>query len=278
MALSDSNKEILRGMAARFEAFKPGTSLVPSGAVIEAPKFPSLKSTNLPTYKEIKSSFKPDLKAKDSRFNLSGLVANQLSVEEEEAKRFQDRIEEEVQARIKIIKAEAHSEGFAKGSEEGKQQAFEAEKFRLAEKIENFTLGLKSIAEAKLQLEKQYEAALVDLALKLATVVIHAEVSLYPEKIAATVHHILEKIAKEDDVRIRLPQNAYDCMEEIKKDVESFARDGRVAYDVDATLPPGSCVVESLSGEITSVIDEKIKKLTEELTKRVENNTESQAS
>lgn len=274
MSKSETSKFRGNGTFRPFQAEAADGHGVDQARSLDAPK---LKS-ELPTYTQIKSKFKNNLRAADSRFSLSEHVANQLSLEEEESLRFQKRVDESVKDRIKVIEAEARKEGFDRGFAAGKTEAFDSEKARLAQKIEVLTLAVKSIEEAKLQLAGQYEKALVDLALKLAESIASASLHTDPTKISDTVLAILERIAKEDDVRIWLPTSTIESFEEIKKEVEQFSRSGRITFDVNASLADGACVVESLSGEIASSIEVRVKKLGEELRRRVDDSQQKEST
>lgn len=274
MSKSETSKFRGNGTFKPFQAEAADGHAVDHARSLDAPR---LKS-ELPTYTQIKSKFKNNLRAADSRFSLSEHVANQLSLEEEESLRFQKRVDESVKDRIKVIEAEARKEGFDRGFATGKTEAFDSEKARLAQKIEVLTLAVKSIEEAKLQLGGQYEKALVDLALKLAESIASASLHADPTKISDTVLAILERIAKEDDVRIWLPTSTIESFEEIKKEVEQFSRSGRITFDVNASLADGACVVESLSGEIASSIEERVKKLGEELRRRVDDSQQKEGT
>lgn len=260
-----------------FQPFQAEGVVAHSGESARSLDMPKLKS-ELPTYTQIKSKFKNNLRSADSRFSLSEHVANQLSIEEEDSRRFQKRVDEAVRDRLNLIESEARKEGFDQGFASGKSEAFEGEKARIARQIELFTLAVKSIEEAKLQLGAQYEKALVDLSLKLAEMIASAELHTDPTKITDTIVAILEKIAKEDDVRIWLPTSTIECFDEIKKEVEEFSRSGRITFDVNAALADGACVVESLSGEIASSIEERVKKLGEELRRRVTENQRKEST
>src|SRR5687767_9970926 len=113
MPVTSKSKLSAPELARHFVGFRaPAVPLVPEGAVIEKAELKALKSNELPTYREIKSSFKTDLKSRDARFRLSEQVSSQLSVEQEEEQRFAKRVEEEVSSRLAILKAEAQAQGF----------------------------------------------------------------------------------------------------------------------------------------------------------------------
>lgn len=269
MSNLNKNKISAKELATHFVSFgQNSVPLVPAGAVVEAASLQPLKSNELPTYRQVKATFKQDLTSRDTRFRLSEQVASQLSVEQEEEERFQKRVEAEVDARLSIIKTEAQTKGFAQGQEEGRAQAYNEEKARLAKVMESVAMLLKNLEEAKDHLAQDYEGQLLEFAIRIAEVIMHKEIADRPESISATVKAILNKISKEDDVRIRLPTSVYATFEEVKKQIAEGNRVGRIHVEVDTTLKEGSCVVESLSGEITSVLEESIEKMRTELLSR----------
>jgi flagellar assembly protein FliH len=243
--------------------------LVPAGADIKPFEMPKLVEGDTKTYTQIRSAFKKDLSAKDARFFLSELVANQMSVEQEEQRRFDKKVAETVEATLKGIREEAHKNGFAEGREAGTKQGYEEEKARLAQHLEGIAFASRALAEAKNQLDKQYEVALVEMGFKLAKIVVHHEIQEKPEIIAKTIADILGRIAKDDDVMVRLSPQEFEAIEQISDEIKAISRQGRVSFEADQGIPRGACVVESLSGEIASNIEDKFRKLQEELSKKL---------
>lgn len=242
-------------------------SLIPPGAEVAPFDPPALKGREMPTYGQIKSTFDPGAMPKQNRFALSDLVAGQLSVEQEEQRRFEGRVNEEVESRLKILRSEVHAAAHAKGLEEGRAKAYDEEKARIAQHLEGLMGATQSIIAAKEKLADQYEQTLVDIAFRIARVVVHKELEIQPAAIQATVAAILDKIAKEDDVRVRLSSHEFEAIDTIKSEVDRLGRSGRVTFEIDATLKPGNCIVESLSGEIASFLEEKFELLKTEIDK-----------
>lgn len=242
-------------------------SLIPAGAEVTTFEMPALKGKAMPTYQQIKSGFKVDALPKQNRFSLSDLVAGQLSVEQEEQLRFEKKVAEEVEARLKIIKKEAHDEAYKKGFDEGMQKAYDEEKARIAKNLESMAEASLSLQTAKTRLGEQYEQALIEIAFKVARVIVHKELEIQPSAIHATIAAILERIAKEDDVRVRISPREFEAIDQIKEEITKLARVGRVTFEMDPSVKPGNCVVDSLSGEIASFLDEKIDALRGEIEK-----------
>ncbi|NCN40420.1 hypothetical protein GW916_04150 [bacterium] len=242
--------------------------LIPPGAEVTKFEMRNLRDADRPTYQSIKSTFRKDLNSpKNARFLLSDMVHDHLSVEAEEERRFNDKVNAELEKLSEEVSSKAFDEGFAKGSEEGRKQAYDSEKARLAAVYESLSYTIGLIEEGRIQMEKQYEVSLVDLAFKMASAVVDHQVRSNRELVAHSVKAILEKIGQEEDIRIWLSADDLEVVKTIEKEMKNVAHRGRIAFELDPSLSAGDCLVESSSGEIASIIDEKMSKLREELTK-----------
>ncbi len=251
--------------------FKPGVDkkvpLIPEGSEVRNFEIKQITSKDVPSYHKIKSSFVPDIAAKSSnrRFSLSELVSNQLSVEKEELRRFEKRVSEVVEERLNALQSEAKENAYKEGLELGRKEAFEKEHARLASLMEGLAAVTQSLVSAKENLGKAYEKELIELSFRLAKVILHYEIKERPAAITSTIEAILERVSKEDDIRIRLSAREFEVINEIHKEIESLALKGRISFEVDHNLKAGDCVVQSLSGEIGSFIETKLDKLKVEI-------------
>ncbi len=255
----------------RFHGHEPSTAsrMVPSDAQVgpfDAPNLNSPDSTR--SYAKIQSSFKQDLSLGDRRFMLSDLVADHLSVEAEEQARFEKRVKVEVEKQLQEFREEAYQKGHAEGHEVGRSKAYEEEKLRLAVAVEKLTVVTESMKEAKENLSKQYEVQLIEMAFKVAGIILHREIQERPENITSVITHILERISREDDVRIRLSESSFEVIQLIQEKLKELSRTGHMGFDVDHALKAGDVVVESLGGEIASFITERLKFLEQEVLKQ----------
>jgi flagellar assembly protein FliH len=242
--------------------------LVPPGATIKPFEMRVLGVENRPTYRAIKSSFSTDpSNPKDSRFLLSDMVHNHLSVEAEEDRRFNERVQSELLKIKEETHAIAHKEGFELGKEEGRLQAYQEEKSRLAALIEGTSHVLNTLAEAKSSLAACYESRLVALAFRMASVIVDHQIKQRPEVVAHSIRAILEKIGQDEDIRIRLAADDHAIVSQLEEELKSVTHRGRISLDLDSSIKRGDCIVEATSGEIASFIDEKLSLMKSELEK-----------
>jgi len=246
--------------------------LLPPGADVRPFELRVLDVNNRPTYQSIKSKFTVDANApKDSRFLLSEMVHSNLSVEAEEERRFNERLQSEIERIHGEIKGEAYTLGLEQGRQEGLKKAYDEERSRLAALIEGLSHVIEAMGEAKQALAKDYEVRLVRLAYKMASVVVDHEISAHPESVGHSARAILERIAQDEDVRIRLSSEDHGIITQVEEELKNVSHRGRITFDLDANLKSGDCIVESSSGEIASFIEEKLAKLKEELKKSYPN-------
>ncbi len=261
----DENARSLSEGFVRFGQTASSKPLLPPGAEVRPHESRDLRSQNRQSYQQIRSQFTADKTAKSSRFSLSELVSSQLSVEVEEQRRFEKRVTEEVENQLSVVRREAMERGHAEGLEKGRAEAYEAERARLVAQVENLSSALGAIRKAREDLIGDYERQLVDVSFRLAELVVHTHISERPEMIHKTLGAILSRIAREEDVRIRLAVSDFESIDEIRSSIEEMSRSGRVSFDVDSSLKAGDCVVESSSGEIASFVEDSLAKLRKEM-------------
>lgn len=240
--------------------------LVPQGAEVQKFEMQTLGVGDRPTYASIKSRFEKDSQApKNARFLLSEMVQDHLKVEEEEERRFMDKVEEQVTEVLNEERSKAQEEGYAAGLEEGRKKAYDEEKARLAAVLESLSYTLNFITEARKSMAAQYEEQLVGVAFKMASLVVDHEVENNQDIVKHSAVAILEKIGQEEDVRIRLSTEDLAVVKEIEEEIKQLSHRGRISFEADNAIKKGDCVIESSSGEIASFIEEKMTRLKEEI-------------
>ncbi|MBP7843711.1 MAG: hypothetical protein KA116_02770 [Proteobacteria bacterium] len=244
-------------------------SLVPKNASIETYKLTPIKGTNLKSYTELRSNFNPERTISSGNFHLSEMVSNQLSMEDDELRRFNEKVKKEVDTIIGSVQSEAEKKGYEDGLKAGTEKAYTEEKEKILKNTELVTDFVSRIDQAILGLSSKYEVELIEVAFKIAEIVIASEIEKNPTILSGTISEILERISKDDDATIKVPKHLVEIIPSIKEVVQSrTARAGRIHFEVDAKLPHGAIVVECVNGEISALISEKVNLLKKEVLKR----------
>jgi flagellar biosynthesis/type III secretory pathway protein FliH len=244
----------------------PSTKLVAEGTQVEVFELKNFRLNVAPSYQAIKSKFKAEIiNDKKNRFILSEHVANQLSVEQEELIRFEKRVAQVLEERLSVLSEQTKEAAYKEGFETGKNQAYEEEKANIAKQIEMLAAAVHSMAEAKNLLAEQYEKYILEIIFRVSKVIVNYEIQNHPEAISFTLIDILNKISKDDEVMVYLAPDEFEAIDKIQEQLSTITRLGRISFQLDQRLEKGSCVVEALSGEIRSSIDEKFKRVEEEV-------------
>lgn len=211
-----------------------------------------------PTYSQIKETFAKEIKKKDQRFFLSELVANQLSVEEEDRRRFELRLKDELEVRVAEIKAAAYEDGFSKGLEKGVEKAFGEERARIAARMESLALVVNQLADGKEKLSEQYEHKLTDYAFQIAEIIIESEIKNRPESVMQVVQNALELLSKEEDVKVFVGLVDKDHLSFVQDELAKMNRKGSFTVELRSDLAPGDVIVQAMSGEVSARVQDRI--------------------
>ncbi|HVJ64602.1 MAG TPA: FliH/SctL family protein [Bdellovibrionota bacterium] len=230
-----------------------------------------------PTYSEIKETFEKNLPKKDQRFFLSELVANQLSVEEEDSRRFEARIKDELEKKVAEIKEIAYREGYEQGLEKGIEKAFAEERVHIAARLEAMAAITSDLVESKAKLEFDYEKKLTEYAFQLAESIVESEIQNRPESVSMVIRNILELLSKEEDVKIHLGIANKAQVDYIRDEIAKVNRKGSYVIEFRDDFAPGDCSVESISGEVSAKISERIAAFRAEIMNRFHQSEDKKA-
>jgi flagellar assembly protein FliH len=151
------------------------------------------------------------------------------------------------QERLAALEREAFTKGYAQGERAG----LEAGGKRAEAMLRRVAQTLEELGGLRRTLMQQSERQMVQLALTLARRVVHREISLDPELIAAMAHVAIKKLGISNPSTIRLHPDDYTVV----------ARDGdrwsgsNVSVVPDPSIARGGCMVESDFGNIDGSLD-----------------------
>jgi flagellar assembly protein FliH len=151
------------------------------------------------------------------------------------------------QERLAALEREAFTKGYAQGERAG----VEAGGKRAEAMLRRVAQTLEELGGLRKTLMQQSERQMVQLALTLARRVVHREITLDPELIAAMAHVAIKKLGVSNPSTIRLHPDDYTVV----------ARDGdrwsgsNVSVVPDPSIARGGCMVESDFGNIDGSLD-----------------------
>ncbi len=169
------------------------------------------------------------------------------------------RFLEEAQAQVKEAEKTAREQGF----EQGKGEGLEAGKQQLAGVVEEFKILFRQFVSERERMLKAAEPELARLSVKIAERVLGLEIKSNPEVIVGVVRDALSGIKDREEITIRCHP---DDFEQAKKNQPEFEKmvEGLKKFEVqaDASLDPGSCVLETNLGNVDARLATKMAAIT----------------
>lgn len=206
---------------------------------------------------------------KASRFAVSPVVRNHLSIEQEERR----VIEEKVRARIDAVTAEvkdrAYQEGFAAGRKEGHQQAYEEWKKEGIDRMQKIDSFLKAAEEAKTDIYRANEEFLIQLIFLVARKVILRDLKEDKEYLARLVRSILERVGVRENIRVKINRTDLENLELLQQNLENqLGKLSNFKVEISDEVKLGGCVVETELNEINASLSRQLGGVFEALTGR----------
>ncbi|MDH7576765.1 MAG: FliH/SctL family protein [Bacillota bacterium] len=156
---------------------------------------------------------------------------------------------QEAREEIDAFKKEAEKAGFEAGFAAGKQALEEEWKKFNAFKASEET----ALEERRRRLIQQTEQELVELAVNIARQIIHAELRLAPEQIAAIAKATLAKALECGEVTLRVHSGDYEHVGDV---LEKNGQNGKIVkVEVDNSLQNGGCLAETPYGIVDGTVE-----------------------
>jgi flagellar assembly protein FliH len=169
----------------------------------------------------------------------------------------QEQVRLEHQAHLAALEREA----FAKGYAQGERAGIEAGGKRAEAMLRRVAQTLTDLASLRETLIQQTERQMVQLSITIARRIVHREVSLDPELIAAMAHVALKKLGTSSPATIRLHPEDYTV---VAHEGETWGN-GNVKVVPDPAVARGGCLVESEFGRIDASIERQLEEMSRAL-------------
>jgi flagellar assembly protein FliH len=153
-------------------------------------------------------------------------------------------------------------EAFAKGFAQGERAGAEAAASRGEAMLRRLTESLDEVAALRVQVIRDTERQMVQLALAIARRIIHREVSLNHDMLMAIARVAMERLGEGAQLTIRL--NPEDHAAVTAAGAEQWTR-AQVAVVADARLPRGGCRIESSLGIVDAGLDAQLNEVAQAL-------------
>ncbi|MCC6278013.1 MAG: hypothetical protein IT289_08875 [Oligoflexia bacterium] len=195
-------------------------------------------------------------------FSINPLVAETTGLSEIERKSFNARVEAEVLSKLKIIEEKAYGEAYSLGLKEGREKAFSDTAHEIKSAIESLGSMVTELTELKKRLLIENEGHLVKTIFHVAKALALREISTKSEAILDVLRASLESAQSEEEVKVIISQKDKDFLDQMKGQMGNpLERIPKVKVEVNDSISPGGCVVETNFGAVDATIETRINKL-----------------
>ncbi|MBK36643.1 MAG: hypothetical protein CME26_14085 [Gemmatimonadetes bacterium] len=199
----------------------------------------------------------------DQLIGLEEVAESQLEEPEPEAqpasamdieKQVEARLEE-FEARFQQEKEDAYHAGFEDGTNEGTKQGLA----QSTDEIERFSDLVASLPVQWKDAVKNYDAAVLDLAIHLARRIVGSAAEIDESIILQAVHDCLGYVEDKTKVIIRVNPDDLEAVRRHRNDwLESLESIDHLLIESDPTVTRGGCVVETPIGDVDAQIEERL--------------------
>lgn len=193
---------------------------------------------------------------KNSRFSLNTLSRGPLSVENEEQRVIEERVNTQVQAIAEKAKAEAAALGYRDGLAKGHEEAFIKFQEEARSRLEGFEKILASAESAKSEIFRANERFLIDLVFRISRMVMLRELTTDRDYVRRLAIELIERVGVRENIKVRINPEDSETLGMLKQGIEAALGSlTNLSVEVSNQVPRGGCAVETQWNAIDASID-----------------------
>ncbi|CEI84300.1 flagellar assembly protein H [Oceanobacillus oncorhynchi] len=190
------------------------------------------------------------------------------SIEEKQKKRVEeaDNQIEEARKKWETEKQElielARKQGFHKGYEDGKQEAYTQFEYKLQEANHIVDIAKEDYHQT---LEKQSES-IVEIAMATANKVLHNELKEQPDYIRTLIKDALDEVKSQPIISIVIHPDYYEEVHSYQEELQRIIGDEtKLSIHADMNIQPTDCIIQYPHGQIETSVNTQLEKIREAL-------------
>lgn len=197
--------------------------------------------------------------SENRKFKIEPQVAEQLHLNQKEKDKIEIGVREGIERRWIVAKEKAEVQGFTAGLEQGKKDAYLAEKPKIEQMIEGMQTVMHSIQEASTDIYRSNENFLIQLIGQIAKTIVLKEVQVDREHISRLVINLLERLNQKNNVRILVSEGDFKSVENLHLAIERhFGELKNIQIEPSDSVSVGGCRIDSSVGVIDASIEQQI--------------------
>ncbi len=236
--------------------------------IVKEFKFHDIREKTSNDYPTIKAKFGPlaatDLERRskeqrDRRFTLNPLLREPLSVEGEERRAIEERVQTRIQALAEVSKADAAAIGYKEGWKKGYEDAFKEFEVDGSVSLKNLDHLLVELNECKFDIFKANERFLMEIIFRISKSVILREINLDSEYLLRLSRELITKIGPKENITLRISSEEAQTIEVLRQGIlKYFGQMNSINIETSNKIARGACQVETEWTSIDASIDQQL--------------------
>jgi flagellar assembly protein FliH len=197
--------------------------------------------------------------AKDSRFKINRVSRKTLSIDEEERRYIEERVQEELKGVMSEATLKAEKEGFEVGVQKGYDSCHKKFQEEGSERLKRFDKVLDAIENASVRIVKANEDFLVELVYRIAKMILLKELAQDRQYVARLISEVIQKVALHENIKIRINQADMESVKYIKEGVEkTLGKLKNVNIEASEEVKIGGALVDTEWSAIDATIEKQL--------------------
>lgn len=200
--------------------------------------------------------------AEKSGFSISPIVREYRGISRQEVEERERRIEDEVQKRVELIRAQAAQEGYQEGVEQGREEVFHQTRVMTEEKLAHLTNLIETLLAEKEELLAKEKNEVYQLVRNLTKWVILRELNDDGKYLQRLLEKLIVEMGTKQNLLIQVNRAQFESMPEVLEVVEAkLGQLKNVRVENDQSVSNNGFVVESENGIINGTLEEQFAQL-----------------
>ncbi len=233
--------------------------------------FEPIRSKDADHYSEVKSKFGPlaatDAERsartqKDSRFSINPLLRNSLSIEEEERRVIEARVQQIVTEIAEREKLAARSQGYQEGLKKGIEEAQKKIQIESADKIARFDQFLNEMENARTEIFRVNETIIMEMIFRISKLLLMKELTLDREYVLRLAKDLVSKVGVRENIIVRINPLDGEIIGLLKEGVEkTFGSITNFNVELSSKVKQSGCEIETEWNLINASIEAQLQEV-----------------
>jgi flagellar assembly protein FliH len=195
----------------------------------------------------------------DRQFSVNPLLKKSLSIQEEENRLIDQKVQAIVSEITEQVKSTAAAAGYEEGLKKGFEEANARTKAESQSKIERFDAFLDEMEAARAQIYKINERVIIEMIVKISEMLVLRELATDRDYILRVSKELVDKVGTRENITLRVNPDEGEVIGILKDGLKNaFGDIKNFNVEISSRVKQGGCEIETEWNLISSNINEQI--------------------